>query len=176
MLNLASLLEIIGRSVAVYIFIILAIRFFGKKELSQLSVIDLVFILLISNSVQNAMVGNNVSLSGGVIAALTLFIVNFVLKKIIYHSKKASEFIQGKSILLIYDGVVQSDNLKEAGISLSELAAAVREHGILECENVFLGMLEVDGSISIVSGVLEKQTFHAAEKQRIVKKNIQKKR
>src|SRR3569832_1280308 len=74
------ILNIIARSVTVYLFIIIAIRFFGKKELAQLSVIDLVFILLISNSVQNAMVGSNASLPGGLVAAGSLFIVNHMLK------------------------------------------------------------------------------------------------
>jgi uncharacterized membrane protein YcaP (DUF421 family) len=69
--------SIILRSVVVYLFIVIAIRLFGKKEIAQLSVIDLVFILLISNSVQNAMVGQNTSLEGGLIAAVSLFAVNF---------------------------------------------------------------------------------------------------
>ena len=73
-----NLLTVAGRSVAVYLFIIIAIRIFGKKELAQLSVIDLVFILLISNSVQNAMVGDNTTLVGGLVAAASLFIVNLI--------------------------------------------------------------------------------------------------
>ena len=81
-------LSIVLRSVIVYLFIVIAIRLFGKKEIAQLSVIDLVFILLISNSVQNAMVGPSTSLEGGLIAALSLFAVNFILKQILYRSKK----------------------------------------------------------------------------------------
>ena len=72
--------DIILRSLAVYVFIILAIRFFGKKELSQLSITDLVLILLISNAVQNAMVGPDSSLAGGLVAALTLFALNYIIK------------------------------------------------------------------------------------------------
>ena len=70
--------DIVLRSLAVYLFIVIAIRLFGKKELAQLSVIDLVFILLISNSVQNAMVGPDSSLAGGLIAATVLFGANFL--------------------------------------------------------------------------------------------------
>src|SRR5437764_36948 len=81
---------------------IIAIRLFGKKELSQLSVIDLVFILLISNAVQNAMVGDNTSIAGGIAAATTLFCLNYVLNNIIFRSKKAEELIQGEPIMLIY--------------------------------------------------------------------------
>lgn len=73
--------QIIISTIAVYIFILAAIRLFGKKELSQLSVVDLVFILLINNSVQNAMVGSNSSLSGGLVAAGSLFLTNFIIKQ-----------------------------------------------------------------------------------------------
>jgi hypothetical protein len=78
---------------------ILAIRLFGKKELAQLSVIDLVFILLISNSVQNAMVGPDSTLSGGLIAAGSLFLANFTLKRLFYRSKFFSKMVQGESLL-----------------------------------------------------------------------------
>src|SRR5512139_1646047 len=122
-------LSIVLRSVVVYLFIVIAIRLFGKKEIAQLSVIDLVFILLISNSVQNAMVGPSTSLEGGLIAALSLFAVNFILKQILYRSKKASELVQGHSIMLIYEGRVIKENLSSAKISMDELEASVREHG-----------------------------------------------
>ena len=78
--NISSYLIIAGKSITIYVFIIVAIRLFGKKELAQLSVIDLVFILLISNSVQNAMVGNDTTVSGGIAAALGLFICNTIFK------------------------------------------------------------------------------------------------
>src|SRR5260221_8341536 len=86
-------LNIAGKSVAVYLFIIIAIRLFGKKELAQLSVIDLVFILLISNSVQNAMVGNDTTLPGGMVAALGLFIANYIFKLFLRRSQKFSDII-----------------------------------------------------------------------------------
>src|SRR5471030_175105 len=89
-------LLIAGKSVIIYLFIIAAIRLFGKKEISQLSVIDLVFILLISNSVQNAMVGPDTSLVGGVIAALSLFVVNYLLKQLLYRSKKQMNYCREK--------------------------------------------------------------------------------
>jgi uncharacterized membrane protein YcaP (DUF421 family) len=105
-----AIIEVVIRSAIVYLFIILGIRIFGKKELSQLSVIDLVFILLISNAVQNAMVGQNVSLLGGVIAALTLFVLNYLLKNLFYRSKRINEWIQGDPLMLIYHGKVVPDH------------------------------------------------------------------
>ena len=164
-------LDIALRSVAVYIFIVLAIRFFGKKELSQLSVIDLVFVLLISNSVQNAMVGSSTSLLGGIVAAMALFIVNFILKKILFKHKSISEFIQGKAVVLIYNGAVQTLNLNKVAITITELEAAVREHGINDIQHVNLAMLEIDGNISIISGS-ENITTHQIKNKRKIKGRI----
>jgi uncharacterized membrane protein YcaP (DUF421 family) len=79
--------NIILRAVSVYLFMIIAIRIFGKKELAQLSVIDLVFILLISNAVQNAMIGPDTSLDGGMVAAGSLFLANYTLKRVLYKQK-----------------------------------------------------------------------------------------
>ena len=144
-------IEIVLRTLAVYTFMILALRIFGKKELAQLSVIDLVFILLISNSVQNAMVGPDTSLNGGLIAAGALFLANYTLKQILYRSKKISELVQGEAILLIYEGVANLDNCKKAEITIEELEAAVREHGARDIQKVDLAILEVDGNISVIS-------------------------
>src|SRR5690242_18773308 len=122
---LAAILEnnyvrIILSSVAVYIFVIVAIRLFGKKELSQLSVIDLVFVLLISNSVQNAMVGSDSTLLGGLVAAASLFITNYIFKEILYRFPRFNKIVQGESILLIYNGVPNQKNIREAMITMDE--------------------------------------------------------
>lgn len=154
-----SYIEIIFRALAVYFFMIFAIRIFGKKELAQLSVIDLVFILLISNAVQNAMVGPDTSLEGGLVAAAALFAANFTLKHLLYKNKSLSNFIQGESVLLIYKGNVNEENCKKAEITLEELAAAVREHGAKDITQVDLAMLEVDGNISVISNDFQKKTI-----------------
>jgi uncharacterized membrane protein YcaP (DUF421 family) len=155
---LTSILIIAAKSVAVYIFILLAIRLFGKKELAQLSVIDLVFILLISNSVQNAMVGADSTLLGGMAAATALFLVNSVFKVVSYKFPQFNKVIQGESLLLIYEGKIIHKNLETAMISLSELEAAVREHGVETCEQVTIAVLEVDGNISVVSDEFKTKT------------------
>jgi len=161
MLNMTlnnPMLIIVLRTLAVYIFMILAIRLFGKKELAQLSVIDLVFILLISNSVQNAMVGPDSSLTGGLIAAGSLFLANFTLKRLFYKSKSFSKLIQGESLLLIYEGVANVENCKKAQITIEELEAAVREHGAKDIQNVDLAILEVDGNISVISSEFQSRS------------------
>jgi len=153
-------LNIILRSLAVYVFIILAIRLFGKKELSQLSITDLVLILLISNAVQNAMVGPDSSLSGGLVAALTLFALNYIIKLITYKSKFISNILEGEPMMLVYKGFVKIENLHKLKITFEELAAVVREHGLEKVEDAELVMLERDGSISVISKELKNQTMH----------------
>lgn len=144
-------LNIVFSSVAVYVFIIIAIRIFGKKELSQLSVVDLVFILLISNAVQNAMVGSDSTLAGGLVAAGSLFIANYIFKLLLYRFPQLGRLIQGEPLMLIYKGKINHQNLVKAKFTLDELKEAVREHGVALFEDVDLAVLETDGNISIVS-------------------------
>ena len=94
-------LKIIFSTTVVYFFIILVLRFFGNKELAQLTTVDLVFILLISNAVQNAMIGPNSTLMGGLVAAVTLFIWDYILKALLYKFNKLDKLIQGDLVLLI---------------------------------------------------------------------------
>ena len=144
--------DIIIRSASVYLFMIIALRIFGKKELSQLNTADVILILLISNSVQNSMVGSNISLLGGLAAASVLFSVNFVLKKLMYKSKWFSDFMQEKPEILIHDGKIDFKALSKLNITSDELQEAMREHGVEHFAEVKLAMLEIDGNISIISG------------------------
>ena len=144
--------DIILRSAVVYLFMIIALRIFGKKELSQLNTADVILILLISNSVQNAMVGSNSSLLGGILAASILFLINFILKKMMFRYKKFSDFMLEKPEILIHNGVLDFKSLSKLLISNDELKEAMREHGIENFADVKLAMLEIDGNISIISG------------------------
>lgn len=153
--------EIIIRSVSVYLFMVIALRIFGKKELSQLNTADIILILLISNSVQNAMVGSNSSLYGGMVAALALFIMNFIYKKIILKSKFIKEIVQDKPEILVHDGIIDFKTLARLGITSDELQEAMREHGIQYYKDVKLAMFEIDGNISVISGTdVLTQTHH----------------
>ena len=151
MMDWTGLLIIVAKSTAVYVFIVAAIRLFGKKELAQLSVIDLVFILLISNAVQNAMVGQDTSLQGGLAAALALFVINYLLKFLTFRFKRFNEAVQGHAVMLIYEGKILHANLEKAMITEDEVEAAVREHGVEKCSDVNLAVMEVDGNISVIS-------------------------
>ena len=119
-------LDIIFRSVAVYFFMVIALRLFGKKELSQLNTADVILILLISNSVQNAMVGNNTSLWGGLVAATILFSINFVLKKLMFKYQKFGVFMQEKPEILIHNGNLDFKALSKLNISNYELKEFMR--------------------------------------------------
>ena len=154
-------IDITLRSVAVYFFMIIALRIFGKKELSQLNTADVILILLISNSVQNAMVGANTSLYGGIIAAFSLFLINFIFKKVMLKSKLIKELVQDKPEVLIHNGKIEFKTLARLGITSEELEEAMREHGIEYYKDVKLAMFEIDGNISIISGNENlKQTHH----------------
>jgi len=154
-------LDIIIRSVSVYLFMIVALRIFGKKELSQLNTADVILILLISNAVQNAMVGNNTSLLGGVVAAFALFVINIIFKKVMLKSKFIKNLVQDKPEILIHNGKVDFNALAKIGITSDELQEAMREHGVEHYKEVKLSMFEIDGSISIISGDKDlKQTHH----------------
>ncbi|CAN1555150.1 COG2323 Predicted membrane protein [Flavobacteriaceae bacterium] len=145
-------LDIVVRSAAVYLFMVVALRIFGKKELSQLNTADVILILLISNAVQNAMVGNNTTLWGGIAAATVLFAINFVLKKLMFRYKKFSEFMLEKPEILIHNGALDFKILSKLNITSDELKEAMREHGVEYFKDIKLAMLEIDGNISIITG------------------------
>lgn len=155
-------LNVAIRSLAVYLFILIAIRLSGKKELSQLNTTDVVLILLISNAVQNAMVGTNTSLSSGLVAASVLFIANYIIKKTMFKNKILRDLISDQPEILIHNGILNSKNLDKLGISQDEIEEAMREHGVEHCADVKLAMLEIDGNISIIAGEQTKltQTYH----------------
>jgi uncharacterized membrane protein YcaP (DUF421 family) len=160
-------LIIIAKSVTIYVFIIAAIRLFGKKELAQLSVIDLVFILLISNSVQNAMVGNDSTILGGIAAALGLFICNYILKLFLRRSSGFSELVQGEKIVIVVDGKLLQHGLHLSMMSMEEVQMAIREHGVKDISEVDLMVLEVDGNITVLSKNYSHKTIRKRKKPQL---------
>jgi uncharacterized membrane protein YcaP (DUF421 family) len=158
--------DIALRSSAVYVFMLVAIRLTGKKELSQLNTTDVVLILLISNAVQNAMVGSDSSLLGGLAAAAILFLLNYILKKFLFKSQTLRDLVYDKPQILIHDGNLDFKALSKLDISNEELQEAMREHGVEHYKDVKLAMLEVDGNISIITGDKTlKQTHWKRRKQ-----------
>ena len=165
--------RIILSSIIIYLFIILCLRIFGRKELAQLSVFDLVFILLISNAVQNAMVDAKLSsLLYGLAAALTLFITNYFLKKLQFGFRWFSKALQGDAMMLVYQGKVLDSHMKLAQITHEELMEAVREHGVSSIAEVDLAILEVDGNISVLSHEFNKKSSRRRKSHKMISKQI----
>jgi uncharacterized membrane protein YcaP (DUF421 family) len=150
---------------------VIAIRIFGKNQLSQLNAGDVVLLLLISNAVQNAMVGPDTSLQGGLIAALVLFIANFIVKRFMFSNRKFETLLEDDPVILVRDGKVDEMALDKVKISKNELEEAIREHGVDSIENVKLSILEVDGNISVISeDENNKQTHYSRIKRKYKRK------
>lgn len=156
---------IVFSTAVVYIFIIVALRLFGKTEIAQLSVVDLVFILLISNAVQNAMVGPDATLAGGLIAATTLFVMDFLFKTCLYRIPWFNKLLQGSPSVLVRQGQINQRNMKRAMLTEDELNEALREHGVERVRDVDLAILEVDGNISVLSEQFQAETKSRKRRQ-----------
>ena len=143
---------IVVRSVAVYGAVFVGLRLMGKREMGQMTVFDLVVILLIANAVQNAMVGPDASLQGGILAAIVLLVLNRSLAAFRLRGGRWGRLIEGTPTVLVEDGKFVESHLHKEGIEHDELEMAAREHGLDSVNDVKLAVLEVDGAISIVPG------------------------
>jgi uncharacterized membrane protein YcaP (DUF421 family) len=142
------LLEVALRTTVVYVVVLAGVRLSGKREVGQMTPFDLTLLLLISNAVQNAMTGPDTSLLGGVVAASTLLLLNYLIAELSGGNRRFRKFVQGQPSLLVHDGQVIASHMAKERVSMDELHRALREHGISSCSDVALAVLEVDGSIS----------------------------
>ncbi len=142
------LLQIVVRTGVIYLLVLIGVRLSGKREVGQMTPFDLTLLLLLSNSVQNAMTGPDTSLMGGAVAAATLLVLNYLVADVSGVSKRLRRLIQGQPSLLVHDGKVIETHMAREHVSMDELHRALREHGINSCDQVALAVLEVDGSIS----------------------------
>ena len=146
----SSLPEIVLRTAIVYLFLVLILRLTGKREVGQMSILELIVILVISDAVQNSMVGENTSLWGGLIAVGTLFVADNLLKFATRRSQRLQEALEGEPRLLVRDGRILTKALDEEGVDVDDVRAAARGAGIARLDDVRLAVLETDGSISII--------------------------
>jgi uncharacterized membrane protein YcaP (DUF421 family) len=142
------LLEVALRTVVIYLVVLVGVRLSGKREVGQMTPFDLTLLLLLSNSVQNAMTGPDTSVAGGVIAASTLLVMNYVVAEFSGVNRRFRKLIQGQPSLLVHNGQVITSHMAKEHVSMDELQRAMREHGIANYHDVALAVLEVDGSIS----------------------------
>jgi uncharacterized membrane protein YcaP (DUF421 family) len=146
----SSLPDVAVRTAIVYLFLIAAIRISGKREVGQMSVLELVVILVISDAVQNSMVGENTSLWGGLVAVATLLTLDFVLRTVLVRSPRVRKAIEGEPRLIIRDGRLLEKAVREEGLVSDEIEAAIRAHGLERIEDAALAVLETNGSISVI--------------------------
>jgi uncharacterized membrane protein YcaP (DUF421 family) len=144
------LLEKAVRTLVVYGALLFGLRVAGKRELSQLNPFDLVVLLLLSNTVQNAIIGNDNSVVGGLFGAAILLIVNHVLVRYLFKSGRL-DTLEGSPDILILDGMIAHERLNEELITLAELEAAARRQGIASLEQVQECRLETGGALTFVA-------------------------
>ena len=146
----SSLLDVAIRTGIMYVFLIVALRFAGKREIGQLSILDLVVVLVIADAIQNAMVGENTTLLGGIVAATTLITLDRLLGLATDRSKRARQIIEGEPRLLAKDGVALEGAMRREGVDRDDLDAVIRSNGLVDVSEVGLAVLEANGSISII--------------------------
>ena len=143
------LLERVVRAALIYVFAVVALRLAGKRELGQLSTFDLVVLLFFSNILQNAVIGADNSVTGGVVGAATFLALNYLVARLTYRHERLSEIVDGTPTVLIAQGVVQTANVRRELVSEDELKAACHRQGIRELGDVDMAVLEADGGISV---------------------------
>jgi uncharacterized membrane protein YcaP (DUF421 family) len=165
-IEIIDALGIVFRTLLVYIAVVLGLRIFGKRELGQLTPFDLVLLLILSNAVQTAMIGNDSSVTGGLLAAATLLVANWTRVKLGLRVPRLRKLFVGEPRLLVHDGEVLLSNLRREGLDVDDILEAAREHGIDKIGGIGEAMLEVDGTISIIpSSVNPLRTKHKRAKR-----------
>ncbi len=146
-----TLLEIALRAAIIYVLVLIGIRLTGKREVGQMTPFDLVLLLLIANSVQNAVTGPDTSVTGGLVAAATLLVVNALVTYLVWRYKKVRRLAEGTPTILIHSGKILKENLAKEKVTSEALYQALREHGVATIEEVKLAVLEIDGTISVLT-------------------------
>jgi uncharacterized membrane protein YcaP (DUF421 family) len=142
--------SIVIRTAVVYVCLVLGFRFLGKREAGQLSTLDLVVLLVISNAVQNAMVGENTSLIGGLLAAAVILVLDLLLHAAANRWAPLRDVLDGEPTLLVDHGRILFENLRSEGISDRELAVALRQNQLLTADEALYVFLETNGQISVI--------------------------
>jgi uncharacterized membrane protein YcaP (DUF421 family) len=145
------ILEKILRPIIVYVFLIIGLRLSGKRELAQLNPFDLIVLLTLSNTVQNAIIGDDNSVTGGIIGATSLLGINYLVVRFLYDHRKLDQVVEGSPDILIENGKVHEHKLKKELITKAELAAAARKQGFDSLSEVQQCVLEPGGTLSFTA-------------------------
>jgi len=144
------LAEKLLRSVVVYGFLLASFRIAGKRQLGQMTPFDLIVLLIISNVVQNALIGNDNSLGGGLVGAVTILVLNSLVARVTFRSKTAQRLVEHAPTVLVRHGRILSANLERERLSLSEFHAALRREGVVTVSELRYVLLEQDGHLSVI--------------------------
>jgi len=155
-----SIGEKVARPILIYIFLVIGLRLAGKRELAQLNPFDLVVLLTLSNGVQNAIIGDDTSVLGGVIGASTLLLMNYVIVGITFRNRKLGQLIEGGPDTLIKDGRIREDRLSDEKITREELEAAARKQGFPSLKEVDQAILYPGGTFCFIGRVPTADAIH----------------
>jgi len=144
----APLIEKIVRPLIVYVALLLLVRLFGKRELAQLNPYDLIVLLTISNTVQNAIIGNDNSVTGGLIGAFTLLAINHFVARFLYRHERFDRLVEGDATTLIENGRLRKDCLDAELITVAELEAAAHRQGFESLDSVERAVLQPGGTLA----------------------------
>ena len=157
------LLEKILRPIIVYVFLIVGLRLSGKRELAQLNPFDLIVLLTLSNTVHNAIIGEDNTVTGGLIGAASLLVVNYLVVRFLYDHRELDQIIEGSPDILIEDGKVHEHKLKRELITTEELAAAARKQGFDTLNEVRQCVLEPGGTLTFIARKPDTEDVRHAE-------------
>jgi len=143
-------LEAVGATTVVYVFLIAGLRLLGRRQLGQLTVLDLVVVLVLGSAVETAMIHGDTSLRVGLVSAATLLILNRLLTLLLVHSRRFRHLVNGGPMLLVHRGAILDEHLVRAGMTEEDLVEALRARGYEGPEGVRAAVLETDGTVSVV--------------------------
>jgi len=144
------LLEKILRPIIVYAFLVISLRLSGKRELVQLNPFDLVVLLTLSNTVQNAIIGEDNSVLGGIVGATSLLVTNYLVVRFLYDHRKLDQLVEGRADVLVENGKVRTQHLKKELITMAQLEAAARKQGFASLSEVEQCVLEPGGTLTFI--------------------------
>ncbi len=145
-----SLAIVAGTTTVIYLFLIVVLRLFGRRELGQLSVIDLIVVLILGSAVETAMIHGNLTLPAGLTSAATLLVVNKLLTQVFLRSKRLRHLVGGGPVLLVHDGKLVPEHCRRAGMTSADVAEAIRGRGYDDLSQVRFAVLETDGEVTVI--------------------------
>ena len=144
------LLPVIAHSVVIYVFLMVLLHIIGRRQLGQLTVLDLVVVILLGSAVETAMVNGNTSLFAGLVCAGTLLFLNRVFALTFGRARRLRHLANGGAVLLVHNGHIVEEHLRRVGLTKADLLEALREREQSGIENIKFAVMEVDGKINVV--------------------------